>query len=101
MGLLHWLETHQLPCPIKYFLQVDCPGCGLQRSLVELLKGNVGNSFSLHPVTIPLLCFFAFAAVQLKFKFKKGNSIIIYSYIFIALIVVSNYIFKLIHLPIT
>ena len=101
MGILHWLETHQLPCPVRQFLHIDCPGCGLQRSFVELLKGNITSSFLLHPATIPLLCFFGFAALHLKYKVKKGNLIIIYSYIFIALIVISNYIYKIIYQPIT
>ncbi|MEO5892194.1 MAG: DUF2752 domain-containing protein [Ferruginibacter sp.] len=101
LNVLQWLETHQLPCPVKSFFHVDCPGCGLQRSFVELLKGNISASFALHPVTIPLLLFFIFSALHLYFKFKKGNSIVIYSYIFIAVIVLSNYIYKLIHQHLT
>ena len=97
MNLLQWLETHQLPCPLKFFLHIDCPGCGLQRSFIELLKGNFSASFRLHPVTIPLLLFFIFSALHLHYEFKKGNPIVIYSYIFIALIVLCNYIYKIIY----
>ena len=95
MQFVHWLEAHQLPCPVKYILNIDCPGCGLQRSLIALLKGNLAASFQLHPATIPLLLFVLFSALHLYFKFKKGNSIIIYSYIFIALILLANYIYKI------
>jgi hypothetical protein len=95
IGVLHWLEEHELPCPVKYLVHIDCPGCGLQRSFIELLKGDFKKSFLLHPVTIPLVLFFLFSALHLIFKFKKGNSLIIYSYIFIGLIVLSNFIFKI------
>lgn len=97
LGILQWLEAHQLACPLKYFLHIDCPGCGLQRSFIELLRGNFSASFRFHPATVPLLLFFIFSALHLNYKFKKGNSIVIYSYIFIALIVLSNYFYKIIY----
>jgi len=97
LDVLQWLETHQLPCPVKYFLHIDCPGCGLQRSFIELFSGNFLVSFRLHPGTIPLLLFFIFSGFHLNCKFKWGNSVIIYSYIFISLILLSNYIYKIIY----
>jgi len=90
-----WLQAHQLHCPIKLFFNVDCPGCGLQRSCVELLKGNWAASFQLHPVTVPLILFMLFSTLHLYFKVRNGNTIIVYSYIFIALIVLGNFIYKL------
>jgi hypothetical protein len=97
-NFIHWLEANQLSCPSKKILQIDCPGCGLQRSFIELLKGNLQSSLHIHPATIPLILFFLFAALQLKCKFKHGNKIIVYSYIFVATILTSNYIYKIIHL---
>jgi hypothetical protein len=96
-NIIHWLEANQLSCPSKKILQIDCPGCGLQRSFVELLKGNLQSSLQMHPATIPLILFFLFAALQLKFQFKQGNKIIVYSYILVATLLASNYIYKIIH----
>jgi len=31
-------------CPIKVFLHVDCPGCGLTRATIALLKGDITKS---------------------------------------------------------
>lgn len=31
-------------CPFKMFLHVDCPGCGLTRAAIALLKGNIRES---------------------------------------------------------
>lgn len=96
MNFIKWLEAQQLPCPVKYFLHIDCPGCGLQSSFIQLLKGDILLSIQLHPVTGPLLLFLLFCTLHLRYKFKKGNTIVIYSYIFIALITLSNYIYKII-----
>lgn len=96
MNFLHWLETHQLICPVKYFLHVDCPGCGLQRSCAALLKGDLLLSLTLHPATIPLVLFFAYAILHLVFRFKKGNRIIVASYLFLASLILTNYIYKII-----
>ena|ERR1700761_7426168 len=96
-SMIHWMEAHALPCPVKSFLHIDCPGCGLQRSFIELLKGNIIKSFQYHPATIPLLLFFLFAIAHLFVRFKKGNQIIVAGYIFIALIVLTNYVYKIIY----
>ena len=93
-GILRWLELHQLPCPVKSYLHFDCPGCGLQRSFLALIAGDFFRSFRLHPATVPLLLFFIFSALHLIYKFKKGNIIVIYSYIFITMILLGNYIYK-------
>ena len=31
-------------CPIKVFLHIDCPGCGLTRATIALLKGDISKS---------------------------------------------------------
>ncbi len=93
--ILHWIEGHQLPCVYKMLLKIDCPGCGLQRSFVALLRGDVAASFHYHPATIPLILLLLFGMAHIIFKFRKGGAIIIYSYIFIATIVVSNFLYKI------
>ncbi|MBL0358852.1 MAG: DUF2752 domain-containing protein [Chitinophagaceae bacterium] len=88
-------------CPVKKYLHFDCPGCGLQRSLAALLRGDLALSITLHPVTIPLLLFFLFAVLHLTFKFSRGSKIIVCSYIFVAAIIVTNYIYKIVHQHLT
>jgi hypothetical protein len=49
---LRWLPNHPLPelCGSRVLLGVDCPGCGLTRSILALVAGDLAMSFSYHPV---------------------------------------------------
>ncbi len=100
-NVINWLEKRQLPCPVKSILHIDCPGCGFQRSFAELLKGNLPASFHFHPATIPLLLFFLFSFIHLVRPIKNGNKLIVGGYIFVAAIVLTNYIYKIIYADLT
>lgn len=95
--IAQWLLQHQVACPLKKYLDITCPGCGMQRSLIALLNGDFKTSFSLHPVTIPLLAFFLYAILHLIFRYKNGNKVIIYFYLFVTVLIVTNYIYKIIN----
>ena len=94
-GFVEWLRNHLLTCPSKQFFHFDCPGCGLQRSILALLEGNFAESFRLYPATTPILFCFIFTALHLKFKFKYGAAIIKSGYILAALTVVISYLYKI------
>jgi hypothetical protein len=94
--IANWVEAHQLVCPVKKYVHIDCPGCGLQRSFVALLKGDILLSIHYHPVTVPLLLFFLYGMLHAIFKFKHGNKIVLYVYLFVAAILVSNYIYRIV-----
>lgn len=49
LTIISWLEQIELPCLFKKYFHVDCPGCGFQRSIIALLKGNFAESFLLFP----------------------------------------------------
>lgn len=90
-----YLKAHLFSCPYKKYFHVECPGCGFQRSFVELLEGNVLLSLKLYPALIPLLCVWLLAAFHLIFKFKNGAFIIKYLFLFCALVITINYIVRL------
>jgi hypothetical protein len=49
-----------LPCPFNYMTGYQCPGCGSQRAIHQLLHGNVGAAFNLNPlliVSLPLILY--------------------------------------------
>jgi len=73
---IDWLQNHLLPCPFKYLTGVDCPGCGFQRSVIQLVQGNFHNSLSLYPATIPLLLFFTYGIADNFFKLDTSKNTI-------------------------
>ena len=46
-------------CPFKMLTGLPCPGCGMTRSVVTLLHGDLGASLFYHPlgIVIVALCF--------------------------------------------
>lgn len=95
LNITSWLETHQLACPFKLMTHLDCPGCGIQRSLVLLLKGDLSASFFKYPALIPILLLFAFLLLHVVFKIKNGTIVLKYLYFFCAGIILVSYIYKL------
>lgn len=93
-SIIHWLENHMMACPYKAIAGIDCPGCGMQRSFIELLKGNFLNSFYLYPALIPIIFTLVLTGLHLKYKFDNGANYIKYSFIFTISIIVINYILK-------
>lgn len=75
---------------------MDCPGCGLQRSLIALLKGDLQASFQLYPATVPMILMFAYMAAHLLFKFRNGARNLTFLFLFCAGIILVNYIYKVI-----
>ncbi|MGQ9847335.1 MAG: DUF2752 domain-containing protein [Bacteroidales bacterium] len=76
----------------KKFLGIECPGCGMQRSLIALLKGNLYESLQLFPALIPLILMFVFLAFHLKFQFKYGARILTFWFILNTALIIINYI---------
>jgi hypothetical protein len=98
--LIEWLKEHLLTCPSKHFFHIDCPGCGLQRSLVALLEGDVGESLRLYPATIPIIFMLCFTALHLKFDFRNGAAIIRWNFVLNVVIITVFYFYKIFTLKI-
>lgn len=98
MSWLDWIGQHLLPCPSKYFLGMDCPGCGMQRSVIEMLKGNVVESLKMYPGMLPMVFTMVLLAFHLKYRFENGARWLLYSYSFSAVIVVVSFIIKQVQL---
>lgn len=94
-SLAQYLEEHMLECTIKSWTGVDCPGCGLQRSAISLLKGDIGASLQYHPALIPVILLFSFTALHLLFNFRNGGKILIWGYVFTVAVMMVNYVLKL------
>lgn len=94
-NLVDWLGRHLLSCPVKATFGIDCPGCGLQRSVLALLRGDLLTSFKLYPATIPLIFIVVFTLLHLKLEFEHGARLIKIVYAGVAVIILINYIYKI------
>jgi Protein of unknown function (DUF2752) len=56
------------PCLTRMIIHVPCPGCGFSRSLLQLLNGNLKNSFRYHPMTVPTIVFAVIYALSALFS---------------------------------
>ncbi len=93
--LLDFFQNHMLQCPIKAVTGIDCLGCGLQRSLLLLLHGEVIASFKMYPALIPMILMLSFLILHLIYNFKKGAKILKFFYLLNIIIIIINYIIKI------
>lgn len=85
---MNWLQNHLISCPFKALTGIDCPGCGFQRSLLALIKGDLVQSWHFYPPTILILVLFITTYFLRNLQIKNSNLIIK-----IMAIVVGNFIF--------
>jgi hypothetical protein len=94
--VIAWLEAHMGTCAFREHTGIECPGCGMQRSIIALLKGDLLESFLLFPALLPLLGMFVFLAVHLVFKLKHGALVLQILYITNTALILGDFIYKLI-----
>ncbi len=92
--LIH-VEDYMLPCMTKQFLGFDCPGCGLQRSVVFLLQGDFVAAFKMYPAIFAILLLFGFLLLDNFVKVRHNNKITIFLMISSFALILGNYILKL------
>lgn len=90
-----WLDRHSMACYYKKFLGIECPGCGMQRSMAALLRGNLAESFALYPALLPIIFMLVFLCLHLIFKWKNGGTILKFTFIFTVTIIIISYVYKL------
>lgn len=94
INFITWLEEHELPCMYKSIFGHECPGCGMQRAFVELLKGNFLDSILIYPGLIPLIITLIFTLLQIIFKWKRGGKIIILFTIVTVFIILFSFVVR-------
>lgn len=95
MGFISFLEENMLSCQWKN-MGMECMGCGFQRSVIFLLKGDFINAFLTYPPIYSLLLMFVFLGLHLKFNFRKGHLVLQMLFIINLIIIITNYLLKLI-----
>jgi hypothetical protein len=98
LDITNWLQNHLLTCPFKKLTGIDCPGCGFQRSIIALIRGNMKESIHLYPAAIPLLITALFVLLAIKFKVDSRNIIKKTLYMVTGTIIMISYILKMYNL---
>lgn len=96
LHFVDWLGQHMLHCPSKKWMLIDCPGCGLQRSVIALLKGDIAESLLVYPPGLMVMSTVLMLVLHLLFRFQQGAFILKVFYIVTTAIVLVNYIYKIV-----
>lgn len=88
------MESDMLPCLNKQILGVECPGCGIQRSVSSLLQGDFIAAWVTYPAIYTLILFFGVILFNSIYKIKYANTLIIGLAIANVFLILTNYILK-------
>lgn len=94
-NFISWLQQHQLPCIIKKVFLIECPGCGLQRSFIALLNGNIVQSLKLYPALLVIIIFFTVFFINKQLPFIQENKLVKIGLPFIFILILGFYFTKL------
>lgn len=70
------MEEYMLPCMNKKYLGFECMGCGIQRSLALLIRGEFIEAFLMYPGIYPLIGLLGFIVINQFKSIKYANFII-------------------------
>lgn len=90
------IENYMLPCFTKQLWGFDCPGCGLQRAFIFLIKGDFTAAFEMYPAIYPMLFLFGFVILDKLFSIKYGTKITNVLMIGTVGFILTNYLLKFI-----
>ena len=94
--VISFLENHLLACPIKNSFGFDCPGCGTQRAIIALLRGDILLSLKMNASVIPLILTLVFTSTHLIFGYKNGAKYIVFLFSSTVFIMIAHFVIKLI-----
>ncbi|WP_223552268.1 DUF2752 domain-containing protein [Aestuariivivens sp. NBU2969] len=89
-------NDYMLPCLNKKLFGVECMGCGLQRSASLVVQGEFTDAFYMYPAIYTLILLLIVIVFNTFRKFKYSNKIITILVILNIVIIVTNFVSKLI-----
>jgi hypothetical protein len=90
------LNDYMLPCLWKQTFNIDCLGCGFQRSLVFMTKGEFSLAFKMYPAIYTILFMLLYMVLHTKYKFTNGHKVLLALFVVNIIIILTSYIFKFI-----
>ena len=84
-----------IPCVNKKIFGVECLGCGTQRALVLLFRGEFTTAFEMFPAIFTTIIFFIIIGLHFIDKTRNYHKLIIGLAIINAIIMIISYIYKM------
>lgn len=91
------VENYMLPCLNKKLFGVECPGCGIQRSLYLLYEGEFAAAFRLYPAIYPAMLLLLVVVLSLFIKCKYAYALKMGLLVITVSTVVVSYLLKMKH----
>lgn len=89
------MEEYMLPCMSKKLFGVECLGCGTQRALILLLKGEFVEAFKMYPPIYTLIILFLLLFLHIVDKSRNYTRIVISLAIINLIIMILSYAYKM------
>jgi uncharacterized phage infection (PIP) family protein YhgE len=93
-SLLHNPEEYMLPCLNKQLLGTECMGCGIQRSLLLVLKGEFAQAFFMYPAIYTLILLFTLVGINIFKPSRLIAKLIVILAITNVLVIIGSFIIK-------
>lgn len=84
-----------IPCLNKQLLGMECPGCGLQRSVLLLFEGEFSAAFMMYPAIYPLILLILFLLADQFIKIRYANTISIFLMVTTVVFILANFLYRL------
>ncbi|MCF6295733.1 MAG: DUF2752 domain-containing protein [Flavobacteriaceae bacterium] len=95
--LINSFEDYMLPCLSKQLFNLECFGCGLQRSVFLLFQGEIIAAFKMYPAIYPLIVLALFLILNFFYKIKYSEKIKIALVVLSIATIIINYLIKIIN----
>jgi hypothetical protein len=82
-------------CSFQEHAGIPCPGCGIQRSIIALLRGDLLESIILFPALLPMIGMFLFLGVHLLANFKCGALILKILFLTNTILLLAGFAYKI------
>lgn len=90
------LNDYLLPCLWKQTFNIDCLGCGFQRSFVLLSNGEFSLAFKMYPAIYTIIIMLLYMVLHTKYKYSNGHKVLLALFVINIIIIITSYIFKFI-----
>jgi hypothetical protein len=86
-----------IPCLNKKLFGIECLGCGTQRAIILILKGDFTAAFFQFPAIYTTLLFFGIVGLHFVDKGRNYHKLMVSLAIINAIIMIVSYIYKMTH----